>query len=185
MGDRAYVSVSVSTSPSNSLSAQEEWAFQNLANGVMPAVVDLLEQTQCDDEGYYPVEDGSATYTFCQSEVSVGYTADAATTLINHMRTGELPKRTFYVAQDGAYGDDMGWAVEYDAESDTVVSGNWLNGDFQFSLAELQSRLTQHHGDAKAMMRALLKEYHVRPPKRPSPVIDMINRANQRAARHI
>jgi hypothetical protein len=181
MGDRAYVTTYCSVDARNPLSAQEEWAFQNLTNGEMPDVNDLGHMQCAEDNAYGPGSTGSGvvTHQWGQEEVGVGYIDGAAQTLVEHMRAGLLPKRSFEVSQDGAYGGDMGWAVHYDADTDRVARGNYLDGSFQLSLGEIISLFEAHHRDAAATLRAIFEAHNVVLLQPPSPVIALIEQLNK------
>jgi hypothetical protein len=180
MGDRAYVTTYVTTDMRHRLSAQEEFAFQNLTNAVMPADLFDLAQMQCaEDDAYNHPSSGTVTHQWGQEEVSVGYIDNAAMVLIEHMRAGRLPKRSFEVSQDGAYGSDMGWAIYYDADTDRVARGDYLNGSFLIGIDALVAKYMDKHNNAAATLQEIFEAYNVVIPTPPSPVIALIEQLNK------
>lgn len=180
MSDRTWVSVTVTTPPHNPLTDIEESAFMMVANGErFDRLSDIRSDVGIEDSNtYVDARTGNLTTHFGESEVRCGDMEQAAKGLVDLMRAGILPKRTFSAMED-AYGGELGWLFEYDCETDRIVQGGAINGDFQIGLMDLVRWYNEHGRNGDAMMRTILDAYDVHLPPPPSQVVAIIDQLNR------
>lgn len=185
MSDRTWVSVDVTTLASNGLDALEDAVFKNLCDGnAIPrnspqSHIDMTLQLE-DESTYGDVVDGRSMnhYHYGQSSVTCGYMATAAMSVVELMRAGFVPKRSFAAEEDG-YSDYLGWRFEYDAATDRVVEGSAQGGQFQIGLDDLIRWYNDANRDGNALMRMVIDQFNVKLKRPASPVIALIERINQ------